>query len=113
MPSNPLTTSAHGLGSPAPLDGLLAPIAALINEPTNFDDEAVALLDRLTYLSTRGPACDGRIEMLTSFGAAASRLLVEEIDRGAPAGERNWFKLAQTFGITVREARDQFPRRPR
>jgi len=98
--------------NPRPLDELLEPIAALIQDPRNSDDEAARIIERLSYLVTRGPARDGRAEFLKSFAVASMGLVLDELNHGADGGDPNWFKLAQMFNVTPRVARQMFPRRP-
>lgn len=90
------------------LDELLEPIAALIRDPRDCDDETQRILERLAYLVTRGPARDGRAEFLKSMNIASMTLFVEDIRHDTPDGAPNWFRLAQVLGRDPKTVRDVF-----
>ena len=61
------------------LDELLEPVAALISDPRQSNREVRPILERLTYLKTRGPARDGRKELLQILAFNAISLYTEEL----------------------------------
>jgi len=98
--------------NPRALDELLAPIADLIVNPRDCDEEVGRIIERLSYLVTRGPARDGSAELYRSFAVASMELFLAELRHGSTADEPNWFKLAQVFNVTPQVAREMFPRTP-
>ena len=61
------------------LDELLEPVAALIGDPRQSNREVRPVLERLTYLKTRGQARDGRSEFLAILAFNAVSLYAEEL----------------------------------
>lgn len=104
----PLTTPLPHALSANMLDELLEPIAALIRDPRDCDDETQRILERLAYLVTCGPARDGRAEFLKSLSVSAITLFLEDIRHDSPNGEPNWFRLAQVLKTDPKIARDMF-----
>ena len=98
---------------PRALDELLEPIADLIVNARDCDDEAARIIERLSYLTTRGPARDGSAELYRSFAVASMELFLTELRHGNTDIEPNWFKLAQVFNVSPQVAREMFPRTPR
>lgn len=91
------------------LDEMLAPIAALIEDPLACSTETDRIMARLAYLVGRGPARDGRAEFLKSMAVSGIQLFLEDVEHDSGAGEPNWWRLAQLFNVTPKEARDLFP----
>lgn len=102
------TQFPHKLSNQA-LDEMLAPIAALIQDPRDCDLESGRIIERLTYMVTRGPARDGRADFLKSVGISATTLLLEDIRHDSGSEEPNWWRLAKALGLSPKEVRALFP----
>lgn len=101
------TTLAREL-SATQLDEILEPIAALIDDPRDAEDDIMRILERLAYLVARGPARDGRAEFLKAANVSTMTLFLEDIRHDTTNGEPNWFRLADVLRISPRRAREVF-----
>jgi hypothetical protein len=90
------------------LDELLEPVADLIPDPLDCDGEVRQVVDRLTYLVTRGPAKDGRTQMLASIAQAAVMLLNEEL-RGETDPRRSMIDAGLVIPASNRMELDTAP----
>ena len=102
------TQFPHKLSNQA-LDEMLAPIAALIDDPRDCSTETDRIMARLAYLVSRGPARDGRPEFLKSMTVSGIQLFREDVEHDSGGGEPKWWRLAQILDMSPKEARELFP----
>ena len=94
------------------LDELIAPITDLVDDPEDCDIEMMRIVERLSYLMTRGQARQGRAAVLKSICIASMQLFLEEIRHGRTNDdELNWFTLGRAFSVSPRVARQMFSRK--
>jgi hypothetical protein len=91
-------------GNTAALDEALAPLVQLVFDPRDCDSALEQILERMTYLSTRGPARDGRVEMLGKMGQTVMMLLLAELKDYSSSGSIDVMKLAEALGTTPETA---------